>query len=99
MRNGLHTTTLGEINRGQSAVNRSNGGKTRKVLLCIWWDWKGITYYELLPNGQTLNSNPYCQQLSRLKPAINQKYPELANRRSFVFHQNSTMAYTSTETH
>ncbi|GFU57352.1 mariner transposase [Trichonephila clavipes] len=27
----------------------------RKVLLCIWWEWKGIIYYELLPYGQTLN--------------------------------------------
>ncbi|GFW75494.1 mariner transposase [Trichonephila clavipes] len=46
-----------------------------KVLLCIWWDWKGIIYYELLPNGQTLNSDLYCQQLDRLKLAIDQKWP------------------------
>ncbi|GFW15795.1 mariner transposase [Trichonephila clavipes] len=25
------------------------GLASRKVLLCIWWDWKGIIYYELLP--------------------------------------------------
>ncbi|KAL9925456.1 histone-lysine N-methyltransferase SETMAR-like [Glossina fuscipes fuscipes] len=58
----------------------------KKVLLCIWWDWKGIIYYELLPYGQTINSDLYCQQLDRLKIAIDQKRPELANRRGVVFH-------------
>ncbi|GFX65000.1 putative DD34D transposase [Trichonephila clavipes] len=53
---------------------------TRKVLLCIWWYWKGIIYFELLPYGQTINSYLYCQQLDRLKLAIDQKRPELANR-------------------
>ena len=23
----------------------------RKVMLCIWWDWKGVLYYELLPKN------------------------------------------------
>ncbi|GFT40428.1 putative DD34D transposase [Trichonephila clavipes] len=48
-----------------------------KVLLFIWWDWKGI-YYESLPYGQTLNSDFYCQQLDCLKLAIDQKWPESA---------------------
>ncbi|GFT25006.1 mariner Mos1 transposase [Trichonephila clavipes] len=47
----------------------------KKVLLCIWWEWKGIIYYELLPYGQTLNSDPYCQQLDRLKLEIDQNRP------------------------
>ncbi|XP_044313281.1 histone-lysine N-methyltransferase SETMAR-like [Drosophila rhopaloa] len=58
----------------------------RKVLLCIWWDWKGITHYELLPYGLTLNSTIYCEQLDRLKLPIDQKRPELANRKSVVLH-------------
>ena len=50
------------------------GLTTRKVRLCIWWDWKGIIYYELLSYGQTLNSDLYCQQLYRLKIAIDQNW-------------------------
>lgn len=23
----------------------------KKVMLCVWWDWKGILHYELLPNN------------------------------------------------
>jgi len=31
----------------------------KKIMLCIWWDWKGILYYELLPNNETINSEKY----------------------------------------
>ncbi|GFV26014.1 histone-lysine N-methyltransferase SETMAR [Trichonephila clavipes] len=37
----------------------------------------------------------YCQQQDRLKPAINQKRPELANRRDVVFHQDNARPHTS----
>jgi len=28
----------------------------KKVMLHIWWDWKGVLYYELLLENQTINS-------------------------------------------
>ncbi|XP_012061193.1 PREDICTED: histone-lysine N-methyltransferase SETMAR-like [Atta cephalotes] len=51
------------------------------------WDWKGILYYELLPNNE-INSEEYCSQLDELKTAI-EKRPEIANRKIVVFHQNN----------
>ena len=36
----------------------------KKVMLYIWWDWKGVLYYELLPENQMINSNKYCSQRS-----------------------------------
>ncbi|GFS68994.1 histone-lysine N-methyltransferase SETMAR [Trichonephila clavipes] len=71
----------------------------RKVLLCIWRDWKGIIYYELLPYGQTLNSDLYCQQLDHLKLEIDQKRPKLAHRKGVVFHQDNARPHTSVVTH
>ncbi|GFT43459.1 putative DD34D transposase [Trichonephila clavipes] len=53
---------------------------------------------ELLPHGQTLNSDLYCQQLDNFKAAIDQKYPELANRRGAVFHQDNAKPQTSVVT-
>jgi len=35
-----------------------------KVLLCIWWDMKGIMYYELL--NQTVTAERYQQQFNDL---------------------------------
>ncbi|GFY35977.1 mariner transposase [Trichonephila clavipes] len=58
----------------------------------------GTIYYELFPYGQTLNSQLYCQQLDRLKLAIDQKWPELANRRGVVFHQDNARPNTSVVT-
>ena len=74
------------------------GLTARKVLLCIWRDWKGIIYYELFPYSETLNSDLYSQQLDRLKLAIDEKWPELANRRGVVFHQENGRPHTSVVT-
>ena len=70
------------------------GLTARKVLLCVWWDWKGIIHYELLPYGQTRNSTIYCEQLNRLRQAIDQKRPELANGKGVVFHQDNARPHT-----
>ncbi|GFW46175.1 mariner Mos1 transposase [Trichonephila clavipes] len=81
---------------GEAAQTEAKPGLTsRKVLLCIWWDWKDIIYYELIPLDQTLNSDIYCQQLNRLKLVTDQKRPELANRRGVVFHQDNARPHTS----
>lgn len=85
--------------RGEPAQTVAKPGLTpRKVLLCVWWDWQGIIYYELLPYGQTLNSNIYCQQLDRLKEAIAQKRPSLANKKGIVFQQDNARPHTSIST-
>ncbi|GFX45002.1 histone-lysine N-methyltransferase SETMAR-like [Trichonephila clavipes] len=81
-----------EVDRhsGEAAQTVAKLGLTaRKALLCIWWDWKGIIYFELLPYGQTLNSDLYCQQLDHLRLVIDEKRPELANRRGVVPHQDN----------
>ena len=59
-------------------------------MLCIWWDWKGVLYYELLPENQTINSNKYCSQLDQLKAALDKKHPELVNGKRIIFHQDNT---------
>ncbi|GFY34108.1 putative DD34D transposase [Trichonephila clavipes] len=44
------------------------------------------------------NSNLYCQQLDRLKLAIEQKLTELANRTGVVLHQDNARPHTSVVT-
>ena len=81
---------------GEAAQTMAKPGLTaRKVLLCVWWDWQGIIHYELLPYGQTLNSDLYCQQLDRLNAALMQKRPSLINRCRIVFHQDNARPHTS----
>lgn len=33
----------------------------RKTMLCVWWDQKGVIYYELLKPGETVNTERYLQ--------------------------------------
>ena len=64
-------------------------------MLCIWWDCKGVVYYELLPQGQAINSEKYCAQLDELKAAIIRKRQEQANRRGVVFHRDNSKTHLS----
>ena len=57
--------------------------------MCTWWDWKGVLYYELIPENQTINSNRYCSQLDQLKAPLDKKFPELVNRKCIIFHQDN----------
>ena len=47
----------------------------RKIMLCVWWDCKGVIHYELLPPNTSITADLYCQQLDRLAAAIAQKRP------------------------
>ncbi|GFU51791.1 histone-lysine N-methyltransferase SETMAR [Trichonephila clavipes] len=101
MRNGSHNNTVRKRSwskRYEAAQTVTKPELTARMVLCIWWDWKGIIYYELLLYGQTLNSDMYCQQLDRLKLAIDQKRPELASRKGVVFHQDNARPHTSVVT-
>ena len=39
-------------------------------MLCVWWDIKGIVYYELLDPRQTVYASLYSEQLMRLDEKI-----------------------------
>ena len=65
--------TVGEAKWTTSATSKA-GLHPMKVMLCIWWDWKGVLYYELFPENQMINSNKYCSQLDQLKSALDEKH-------------------------
>lgn len=67
-----------------------------KVMLCIWWDQKGIVYYELLQPGETITGEVYKRQLMRLKRALNEKRPDYATRHeSIIFHHDNARPHCS----
>ena len=58
-----------------------------KVMHCIWWDQKGVLYYELLKLSETINGERYRTQLIRLERAIAEKRTEYATRHeAIIFH-------------
>ena len=67
---------MGRVNRGLTMVSlRHRCQSAKKVLLCIWWDWKGVLYYELLQPGKTITANRYKQQLTKLSDVLEEKRP------------------------
>ncbi|XP_020289890.1 histone-lysine N-methyltransferase SETMAR-like [Pseudomyrmex gracilis] len=70
----------------------------QKAVLSVWWDCKGVIFYELLPVGETITSDKYCQQLDNLKAAIDEKRPVLAKRKDVVFHHNNVRSHISMQT-
>ena len=83
-------------NRDEPAQSTSKADiHQMKVMLSVWWDFKGIVYFELLLRNQTINLNVYCRQLMNLVKEIKEKRPELATCRGFIFHQDNATPHTS----
>lgn len=90
--------TPGEPSTSTARPNRYG----RKTMLCVWWDQKGMIYYELLKPGKTVNSERYRQQMIDLNQALREKRPEYKKRQHKVIllHDNapSHRAKTAKET-
>ena len=53
-------------------------------MLCVWWDQKGIIYWELLEPKQTVTANVYSQQLMSLSLALERERPLEGKRKREV---------------
>jgi len=78
-----------------SEPQTSKGLHPKKIIIFIWWDFKGVIYYELLPSCKTIDSTVYCSQLTKLNQAIRTKRPEFANHKGIVFHTDDARSHTS----
>ena len=66
-----------------------------RLMLCILWDLKGVLYYELLLENQTVKSNEYFFQLDQLKASLDEKCLKLVNRKYIIFHQDNVRLHVS----
>ncbi|XP_046836128.1 histone-lysine N-methyltransferase SETMAR-like [Vespa crabro] len=65
----------------------------KKVMLCVWWNFKGILHYELLPINQTITSVKNSAQLERLERALREKEPALINRKGIILHHDNALPH------
>ncbi|KAK6059686.1 transposase [Cooperia oncophora] len=69
----------------------------KKGLLSVWQDYKELSTLNLPPN-RTINSDVYIEQLTKLNNAVEEKGPELTNRKGKVFHHDNARPHTSLAT-
>ena len=63
-------------------------------MLSVWWNFKGIVYFEVLLRNKIINSNVYSRQLMKLDKEIKEKRLEMATRKGVIFHQDNARPYT-----
>ena len=67
----------------------------RSILLSVWWNIRRIFYNRLWGNNQIITSNLYCNQLRRLKTALNKNLSFLVNRNWVILHHGNTNPHTA----
>ena len=59
-------------------------------MLCIWWNFQGVLYFELLNHKETITAELFSQQSDRLQAALVKKRPVLINRKgALLLHDNA----------
>jgi len=77
------------VTPGEPSTSTANPNRYgRKTILCVWWDQKGVIYYELLKSLM----NDYRQQMINLNQALCEKPPEYQKRQHKVIllHDNAS---------
>ena len=84
------------LDKDQKALPTAKPGlHPKKVLLCVWWDWKGVVYFELLDQNQTITADIYCQQLDQLKTALAIKRSALTNKWGVILQHDNARPHTA----
>jgi histone-lysine N-methyltransferase SETMAR len=65
----------------------------KKVLLCIWWNYEGLIYYELVPDGRAISAEVYSQQLEKMYTVLLEKHPALVNPKARVNFSKITLVH------
>jgi len=66
-----------------------------KVLLVVFFDWKGIVHHEFVPRGQMVNKQLYQEVLARLRDAVRRKRPELWKNQTWILHHDNAPPHAS----
>ena len=70
----------------------------KKIMLCIWCDIRGVVHWELLDPKVRINSEIYCQQLTRLNETLVNNRPALVNRKGVILQHDNAKPHVSIET-
>ena len=68
---------------------------TVKVLLTVFFDYRGVVHQEFLPQRRTVNKEYYLETMRRWREATRKKRPELSKNNSWILHHDNAPAHSS----
>ena len=87
------------VPRGQDPPSVPHQNRfSKKIMICVWWNFEGVLHFELVPNGRAINAELYCQQLDRVYDKLKEKYPALVNRKRALFQHDNAKPHTAKKT-
>ena len=60
-----------------------------KMILTVFFDYRGVVHYEFIPTRQTVNKEYYLSVMRHLHEAIRKKRPELWANNSWILHHDN----------
>jgi histone-lysine N-methyltransferase SETMAR len=66
-----------------------------KVLLIVFFYWKGVVHHEFVPHGRIVNGQFYLEAMKRLREAVGRKGSEGWRNKTWMLHHDNTPAQTS----
>jgi len=66
-----------------------------KVMLVVFYDWKGTVHHELVRHGQMVNKQLYLEVLARLRDGACGKKSELWENQTWMLHYDNVLAHAS----
>lgn len=61
----------------------------QKIMCTVFWDRKGVLLTEFLPKGETINAARYCETLTKLRRAIQNKRRGMLSKGIVLLHDNA----------
>lgn len=82
--------------KSEARPKRSRQSRSKiKVMLTIFFDYRGVVHYEFLPPGQTVNKEYYLSVMRRLREAIRLKRPNLWKDKNWFLHHDNAPSHTA----
>lgn len=86
------------VQKDQPAKQVPKRGRfNKKAMLCVWWNYEGIIYFEVIPDGVAINAGLYSQQIDKMYAVMLQRYPALTNRKRIIIQQDNARPHTAAE--
>lgn len=64
-----------------------------KVMLTVFFDYRGVVHSEFLPEGETVNKEYYLSVMRRLREQIRRKRPDLWKENSWILHHDNAPSH------